>query len=180
MIHVFLDTETTGLGPFTSPAREDQIIEVAFIWREKGKIKAIQELCNPGKEYLRIASTALDIQGRTIKDVLAFQDINTAAEKVKKQLSGLDNPVYHSWNIPFDKYFLEQEPWHLMGTWGEDPMIMASRDMGYSYDRIALWKAVNFYDIGMDETIQFHHALSDAYLAMRVWEEINKRNGVKL
>lgn len=62
MIHVFLDTETTGLGPFTSPAREDQIIEVAFIWREKGKIKAIQELCNPGKEYLRIASTALDIQ----------------------------------------------------------------------------------------------------------------------
>lgn len=43
MIHVFLDTETTGLGPFTSPERHDQIIEIAFIWKEKGKIKYIQE-----------------------------------------------------------------------------------------------------------------------------------------
>lgn len=172
MIHVFLDTETTGLGPFTSPAREDQIIEVAFIWREKGKIKAIQELCNPGKEYLRIASTALDIQGRTIKDVLAFQDINTAAEKVKKQLSGLDNPVYHSWNIPFDKYFLEQEPWHLMGTWGEDPMVITSRYLGYQYDRIALQKAALYFDLKLPDNMRFHTALSDAFMAMRIWEVI--------
>ena len=174
MIHVFLDTETTGLGPFTSPERHDQILEIAFVWKEKGKIKYIQEFCNPGMEYLNNADEALNIQGRTTKDVLAFQDISTAAEKVKKHLSGLDNPIFHSWNIPFDRFFIEQDPWNLSLNWGEDPMVMASRYMGYSYDRIALSKAADYFEIEMPPgNFRFHTALADAYMAMKIWEVIS-------
>lgn len=178
--HIFIDTETTGLGVFSGTTRKDQIIEIGACWREGENIRTVGARCNPGIEYLENAGEALKLQGRTKEEVLACQDITEVSSIIKEKLSAIPHAVFHAWNIPFDRYFVEQAPWHINLEWGEDPMIMASRDMGYSYDRIALWKAVNFYDIGMDETIKFHHALSDAYLAMRVWEEINKRNGVKL
>ena len=180
MKHIFIDTETTGLGVFAETPRKDQIIEIGAVWREGENIRTVGAMGNPGLEYLENAGEALKLQGRTKEEVLAFQDIREVSSIIKEKLSSIPHAVFHAWNIRFDRYFLEQEPWHLNVAWGEDPMIMASRNMGYSYDRIALWKAVNFYDIGMDETIKFHHALSDAYLAMRVWEEINKRQGVKL
>ena len=173
MIHVFLDTETTGLGPFTSPERHDQIIEIAFVWNENGKIKYIQEFSNPGMEYLNNADEALNIQGRTIDEIKSYQDMATASRNVKKKLSTLQDPVYHSWNIPFDRYFLEQDPWNLSLNWGEDPMIMASRYMGYSYDRIALSKAADYFEIEMPENFRFHTALADAYMAMKIWEVIS-------
>lgn len=174
-IHIFLDTETTGLGP--QAGRRDQIIEIAFVWNQNGKINTIQEFCNPGPEYLIDCDEALNIQGRTILDVLKFQDIYKAARKVKHSIMEIPGEkIFHSWNIPFDRYFVEQSPWNLNLKWGEDPMVLASRYMGYSYDRIALWKAVNFFEIEMPEGFQFHSALADAYMAMKIYEAITGGN----
>lgn len=174
MIHVFCDTETTGLGPFGKPERKDQIIEVAFIWREGREIKYIQELFNPGLEYLIKAGEALKIQGRTRGEVFGCQEMKEARIKVITQLSYVSNPVYHSWNIPFDRFFLEQHPWNLYLEWGEDPMVLASRYMGYSYDRIALWKAAEYFEIQLPEDYRWHTALADAYMAMKIWEAMQK------
>ena len=174
MIDVFLDTETTGLGPFGKPERKDQIIEVAFIWREGSEIKHIQEICNPGLEYLFKAEEALKIQGRTRGGVFGCQEMEEARIKVITQLSYLTNPVYHSWNIPFDRFFLEQDPWNLSLEWGEDPMVLASRYMGYSYDRIALSKGADYFEIEMPKSFRFHTALADAYMAMKIWEAMQK------
>lgn len=175
MIHIFLDTETTGLGP--QAGRRDQIIEIAFVWNHKGKINTIQEFANPGPEYLIDCDEALSIQGRTILDVLKFQDIYKAARQVKNSIMEIPGEkIFHSWNIPFDKYFVEQDPWNLNLKWGEDPMVLASRYMGYSYDRIALWKAVNFFEIEMPDDFHFHSALADAYMAMKIYEKITGGN----
>lgn len=174
MNHIFIDTETTGLGP--QAGRRDQIIEIAFVWNQNGKINTIQEFANPGPCYLIDCDEALNIQGRTILDVLKFQDISRAARKVKQSLDEIPgSKIFHSWNIPFDKFFVEQDPWNLNLEWGDDPMILASRYMGYSYDRIALWKAVNFFEIEMPEKFHFHSALADAYMAMKVYEAIGKK-----
>ena len=170
MIHVFCDTETTGLGPFGKPERKDQIIEVAFIWREGREIKYIQELFNPGLQYLVKAQEALKIQGRTLTEVFEYKPIDKAYSTLVGQLPYLHDEVYHSWNIPFDRFFLEQDPFHFILEWGEDPMVLASRYMGYSYDRIALWKAAEYFEIKMPENYRWHTALADAYMAMRIWE----------
>lgn len=169
MIHIFLDTETTGLGPFGTPGRHDQIIEVAMIWEVNGKLQYIQEFANPGMEYLRDSSEALMLQGRTIIDVLAYQDISIAATLVRAKIRDI-KAEFHAWNIPFDRYFLEQGPWNLNLNWGEDPMVLASRYMGYSYDRIALRKASRYFQIRMPESYRFHNALADAYMAMKIYE----------
>ena len=171
MNHIFIDTETTGLGP--QAGRRDQIIEIAFVWNNNGKINTIQEFANPGAEYLHDCDEALSIQGRTLEEVISFQDIEKASKKVKNAIDKIPGKkTFHSWNIPFDKYFVEQEPWNLNLNWGDDPMVMASRYMGYSYDRIALWKAVNYFGIEMPENFHLHSALSDAWMALKIYEEI--------
>lgn len=180
MRHIFIDTETTGLGPFGDVKRDDQIIEIAFVWSDHGVIHYMQKRCNPGKEYLENAQEALDIQSRSMEEVLGFEDIHAVSNIIKEKLASLQNSVFHAWNIPFDRYFVEQKPWNLNLEWGNDPMVLASRDMGYSYDRIALWKAVDFYGIGMPDSMKYHHAGSDAFLAMRVWEAIqSKQRSIK-
>ncbi len=174
--HIFLDTETTGLGPFGKEPRKDQIIEVAFVWEEDGKIQKIHELCNPGNEYLENAEEALKVQGRTKEEVNSFQEVGDAIQSVRDQLVNLKGfPMkteFHAWNIGFDKFFIEQHPWKIGLNWGEDPMVLASRKMGYSYDRIGLAKAAAYFEIELPEDSHFHSALADAYMAMMIYKKI--------
>ena len=179
--HIFLDTETTGLGQFSQERRKDQIIEIAFIWKQGDRYQTIQEKCNPGIEYLKNADEALRVQKRTLAEVISFPPIEKVASNVKNRIMKLtENEVeFHAWNIPFDKFFVEQEPWNLKLNWGEDPMVLASRDMGFNYDRIALWKEVKHYTIQSQEILQgnvsgFHSALYDAYMAMLIYEKIKE------
>ena len=82
--------------------------------------------------------------------------------------------IFHAYNQAFDRPFLEASPWRLKLNWGDDVMIMASRYLGYTYDRLALEKALT--GLGLDRRVKGprHRADSDAYAALLVWEEINK------
>ena len=181
-LHIFFDTETTGLGDLATPPREDAIVEVGMAYRFDGKIITYGNVCKPYDYFFADgrANEALKVSGITMEEINKAKSEDDIAEEVRNILNKLilverQDIVLHSYNIPFDQSFLEDCPWFLgFYDWGEDPMVLASRDMGFNYDRIALWKAVKYYLIEAPDESRYHSALYDAYMAMLIYEKIKE------
>ncbi|MDG6934679.1 MAG: 3'-5' exonuclease [Nitrososphaerota archaeon] len=178
-LHMFVDTETTGLGHLGTPPRIDGIVQIAFAWRNSnGKVKKQSWLCNPGKRMLSgdRAVEAFSKSNLKMKDIQSAPAAMEVATEVRLFLKENvhSRVVFHAYNQAFDRPFLEASPWRLKLNWGDDVMIMASRYLGYTYDRLALEKALT--GLGLDRRVKGprHRADSDAYAALLVWEEINK------
>ena len=178
-LQMFVDTETTGLGHIGKPPRTDGIVQIAFAWRDSGrKVKKQSWLCNPGKRMLadNRAVEAFSKSNLKMKDIQSAPAAREVATEVRHFLKeNVDSRViFHAYNRAFDQPFLEAIPWRLKLNWGNGVMIMASRYLGYTYDRLALEKALA--GLGLDGSVNGprHRADSDACPALLVWEEINK------
>ena len=178
-LHMFVDTETTGLGHRDRPPRTDGIVQIAFAWRDSGRrVKRQSWFCNPGKKMLadNRAAEAFSKSNLKMEDIQSAPPARKVATEVRRFLKETvdSRAIFHAYHLAFDQPFLEASPWRLKLNWGADVMIMASKYLGYSYDRLALEKALT--RLGLDRLVKgpLHRANSDAYAALLVWEEINK------
>lgn len=179
LIHVFIDTETTGLGHADwHEEREDAIVEIGIAIRIDGELYSRSWLCNPGEKYFENgrADYALSVSHIPINAIMNAARDTEVALKVKGFLADLLHPLtnrpiplFHSYNIAFDRPFLEKSPWNFEYKWGEDPMIMA-RDIlnGKEGKYPKLDDAMHSF--GISRKGNAHRAESDAIAALEVFE----------
>lgn len=180
-IHVFVDTETTGLGHVASPPRGDAVVEIGIAYRAAGVIVTRDWLCNPGAQYLMNgrASEALLVSHIKEEDILSSRPAVRIAKNLKNEMRELEKDtalplVWHAYNIPFDRGFLEKSPWNLKVNWGEDVMDIAKSYFGLPDGyRISLAKTMEH--LGIIPNGQPHRAVTDALSAMLAYEFMRGR-----
>ena len=184
-LHIFFDTETTGLGDLATPPREDAIVEVGMAYRFDGKIITYGNVCKPYDYFFADgrADEALKVSGITMEEISKAKSEYDIAEEVRTILNKLilverQDIVLHSYNIPFDQSFLEDCPWSLgFYDWGEDVMDLAFRHFqlptGY---KIGLARTLE--RLGIKPQGKPHRAVTDAVSAMLVYEKIKEIEGV--
>ena len=176
-VHVFVDTETTGFGHVADPPRDDAIVEFGMAYRLNGEIEKIGWLCNPGKRYYANgrASGALSTSQITedeIEQALSDKEVSRMARDL---LDSLGNVVLHSYNIPFDRPFLEKPPWSFNKyQWGDDVMDVAHHffDLPWDY-KIGLKRTLE--RLGLQPIGEPHRAVTDAVSAMMAYEFIKNK-----
>ena len=173
-IDVFVDTETTGFGHVANPQREDAIVELGIAYRFRGKIEKIGWISNPGKQFYENgrAAQAFSVNNISLDDIVAAPSDKVISKTAKTLLDSLGNVVLHSYNIPFDKPFLEKKPWNFgKYQWGKDVMDLAHDFFDLPQD----------YKIGLKRTLERlrivpigepHRAATDAVSAMMAYEVI--------
>ena len=173
-IDVCVDTETTGFGHVANPQREDAIVELGIAYRFRGKIEKIGWVCNPGKRFFENgrAAQAFSVNNISLDDIVAAPSDKVISKTAKTLLDSLGNVVLHSYNIPFDKPFLEKKPWNFgKYQWGKDVMDLAHDFFDLPQD----------YKIGLKRTLERlrivpigepHRAATDAVSAMMAYEVI--------
>lgn len=119
---VAVDVETTGLGHHASPPRDDGVVQVGLAHRhlDGDGITSWSMVCNPGDRYVADgrADEALDINGRTVDEVLNAPPATVAADLVRETLTAVEKahgaPVeLRAYNVDFDAPFLRAAPWRL-------------------------------------------------------------------
>ena len=173
-IDVFVDTETTGFGHVANPPRDDAIVEFGMAYRLNGEIEKIGWLCNPGKKFFGDgrAAEAFAVNNIQVGDIVLSLSDKEVSRMAKDLLDSLGNVVLHSYNIPFDKPFLEKSPWNFgKYQWGKDVMDLAHNFFDLPQD----------YKIGLKRTLERlrlepigepHRAVTDAVSAMIAYERI--------
>ncbi len=174
-VHVFIDTETTGLGHVANPRREDAIVEVGIAYRINGRIERWGSICNPGEMYFRNgrAEEALNVNQISLNDITNAPHSEIVSERLNTILKGIGEIELHAYNIPFDRVFLDMEPWHLSDCfqWGDDVM-----DLAFNYFRLP-----QGYRIGLARTLERlglrpdgapHRAATDAVSALMAYERL--------
>ena len=187
--HIFLDTETTGLGLFANPVREDAIIEVGLACRMDNDIYTWGSICRPPKKYFEKgrADEAMKVNCITleeIKEAPGIYDVSTELHRKISHISHLPmvdrgNIMLHSYNIPFDRTFLSKRPW-LLGelTWGEDVMDLAFNHFQLpAGNKIGLARTLE--RLGIKPEGKPHRAVTDAVSAMLAYEKIKEIEGVR-
>lgn len=178
-LHIFLDTETTGLGHVAKyEIREDAVVEIGLAFRLDGEIYSRSWLCNPGERYFENgrADEALSVSHIPMDAILNAPSATEVAVHVKGFLANLHYPltnrpipILHSYNIGFDRPFLEKSPWNFEYKWGEDPMLLAADIINPESGRWPrLEDAMHFFNINREGNA--HSALSDAIAALKVHE----------
>ena len=107
-----------------------------------------------------------------LDDIVAAPSDKVISKTAKTLLDSLGNVVLHSYNIPFDKPFLEKKPWNFgKYQWGKDVMDLAHDFFDLPQD----------YKIGLKRTLERlrivpigepHRAATDAVSAMMAYEVI--------
>ena len=185
-LHIFIDTETTGLGHVANPPRDDAIIEIGIAYRNiNNSIIRKSWLCNPGEKYFKdgYADEALSVSHISKEDILAARSPYEVRKDIKDYTIRIDKhtatflfgkvtaPIFHAYNIPFDSVFLEKDPWSFHLTWGIDIMDLSRDYFGLpSSYRIRLSTSMNKLGIALDG--EPHRASTDAVSAMLVYEAI--------
>ena len=178
-LHIFLDTETTGLGHVAKyEIREDAVIEIGLAFRLDGDIYSRSWLCNPGEKYFQNgrADEALSVSKIPMDAIMNAPSATEVAVHVKGFLANLHYPLtnrpiplFHSYNIAFDRPFLEKSPWNFEYKWGENPMLLAADIINPESGRWPrLEDAMHFFNIKREGNA--HSALSDAIAALKVHE----------
>ncbi len=178
-LHVFIDTETTGLGHVAKPPRDDRIIELGIAYRDNHNLIVRRSfLCNPGPEYFKdgYSDEAISVSNIGKKDILAampdyevVMDVSNLFDTLNKQ----SNLIFHAYNIPFDSVFLKKEPWNFDLNWGIDVMNMAHDFFNLPDDwRISLRRSLELLNIIPQG--QPHRADTDAVSTLMLYEEIEK------
>ena len=178
-LHIFLDTETTGLGHVAKyEIREDAVVEIGLAFRLDGEIYSRSWLCNPGEKYFQNgrADEALSVSKIPMDAIMNAPSATEVAVHVKGFLANLHYPltnrpipILHSYNIGFDRPFLEKSPWYFEYDWGADPMLLAADIINPESGRWPrLEDAMHFFNIKREGNA--HSALSDAIAALKVHE----------
>ena len=174
-IDVFVDTETTGFGHVANPPRDDAIVEFGMAYRLNGEIEKIGWLCNPGKKFYENgrAAEAFSVNNIRVDEVALSLPDAEVSRMAKDLLDSLGNVVLHSYNIPFDKPFLDRKPWQFSEkyVWGEDVMDVAHQffDLPWGY-KIGLKRTLE--RLRLEPIGEPHRAVTDAVSAMIVHERI--------
>ena len=174
-IDVFVDTETTGFGHVANPQREDAIVELGIAYRLGEKVEKIGWICNPGKRFFENgrAAQAFSVNNISIDDIVASPSDEAISKTAKDLLDSLGDVVLHSYNIPFDKPFLDKKPWQFSEKykWGEDVMDAAHDffDLPWDY-KIGLKRTLE--RLGLKPIGEPHRAATDAVSAMMAYEKI--------
>ena len=153
-LHIFIDTETTGLGHVATPQRDDAIIEIGIAYRDRHNfIRKKSYICNPGPEYFKNGHSdeALSVSKIDVGDILAAKpdyDVAIDARNLFNTLRQYQKLVFHAYNMPFDSVFLQKDPWNFDLTWGSDVMNMAHDFFNLPDDwRISLRRSLELLDI---------------------------------
>ena len=169
-IHVFIDTETTGLGHKDKyEIREDAVVEVGIAYMVNNKEPFSKSwLCQPDSRFLEgnRADKALEVSGLSYRTIYSAPRDYIIAQMVRNHLHSLGNIELHAYNIEFDRPFLEKEPWDFNFKWGADPMLMA-KEIFQEEQWLSLVKAMERLNIVRHG--KPHSAGSDADGAMRVY-----------
>lgn len=128
MTVVVVDTETTGLGHVARPARVDAIVSVGLSWRNReGKLQAWESRCHPGAEFLgKDADEALAVNGLSRAALDCYPPAVRVAEQVRYLLEYVGATELRSYNVAFDRPFLEASPWRVSLPWGPCVMLAAT------------------------------------------------------
>ena len=174
-VHVFIDTETTGLGHVALPRREDAIVEVGIAYRINGRIVRWGSICNPGEMYFRDgrAEEALIVSKISLEDITDAPPSVIVSERLNTILKGIGEIELHAYNIPFDRGFLDLDPWNISRDfrWGDDVM-----DLAFNYFQLP-----QGYKIGLARTLErlglrpdgeAHQATTDAVSALMAYERL--------
>ena len=179
-IDVFVDTETTGFGHVATPTRDDAIVELGMAYRLNGEIQKIGWICNPGKAFYENgrAAGAFAVNNIQVEDIVLSLPDTEVSRMAKDLLDSIGNVVLHSYNIPFDKPFLDKDPWQFSSKyeWGEDVMDVAHAffDLPWDY-KIGLKRSME--RLGLKPIGEPHRAATDAVSAMMVFERIKELSG---
>lgn len=185
-VHVFVDTETTGLGHASKhEIRADAIVEFGLAFRLGTDIYSKSWICRPDAKYLENgwADEALSVSHIPLEEIRNAPGDYDIAIAVKRYICGIHDltgiPVLlHSYNIAFDKVFLEKRPWNFDYEWGEDPMLLATPILNIKgADGRIRWPrleaAMDYFHI--DRQGDAHRAASDAIAALEVYEQCKER-----
>ncbi|MHB8585217.1 MAG: 3'-5' exonuclease [Thermoplasmatota archaeon] len=179
---VFLDTETTGLGG----GRGDAIVQIGAAFRhpETREIQTWGETCNPGEKFYANgrAREAFAINRLTETRVRASRTAAAVASDLRNWLAGakkLSPFEFWSYNLDFDRPFLEDSPWEIPGPWGGCVMLEAAAAMGMDVAFPKLQRAVEEFAVDLPEG-RFHDATTDAVAALLLYEAIRERRERKV
>lgn len=179
---VAVDTETTGMGHFARPPRNDGVVQVGLAYRDRfDKIETWSEYCNPGSEFLRPgwADEALGVNGLTRQRVLGFPPVAKVAGLLHEKLAAIrresDRPIQlRAYNREFDQPFLAAEPWRVPAdTWGPCIMLDATAHLDGPDARWVGLKAA-MTRLGLQWPGRSHDAASDSHAALLVLEAISR------
>lgn len=128
MTIVVIDTETTGFGHVGRPPRDDAIVSVGIAWRnDSGKLQTWEFRCNPGQRYIDNADPqALAVNGLTKESLMTYERDLDVAEKLHYMLDYVGCDYLTSYNIAFDRPFLQKAPWSLPHSWSDCIMLTAT------------------------------------------------------
>ena len=144
------------------------------------EIEKIGWLCNPGKKFFGDgrAAEAFAVNNIQVDDIVLSLSDKEVSGMAKDLLDSIGNVVLHSYNVPFDKSFLDRKPWQFSNKyqWGEDVMDVAHAFFDLPWD----------YKIGLKRSMERlrlkpigepHRAVTDAVSAMMVFERIKELSG---
>ncbi len=171
-MRIYIDTETTGFDPV-----RDKIIEVgAVAWDQGVELGAFERLTWPGEPaFARLMSASVHrpINQVSVDKLRASPLPQEVAGELREFLARFPGASIHSYNVEFDRRFLNRCPWLLREGWGECVMHASARGGKW----IKLGEAT--VQFGLKFEGEAHTALADAQMAAKVhWEILRRRSGV--
>lgn len=169
----YLDVETTG-----TDRRRHSVIEVAAVAAAADglELASFSSLCNPGPEAMLLADRrAMAVNRIGEEEVRAAPPSAQVAAALRGFLATHGLPPLWSFNLGFDRPFVEGPPWSLAGPWGGCVMGAAMGPMGRAgalgerWDGSPKWptlgEACRFFGVARAGA---HRALLDARAAAAV------------
>lgn len=139
-------------------------------YRDGSEIVSKSWLCKPDAKYFafRRFEKALNVSHIKLEEIFESKEDTEVVKEVKKYIDNLgSNIIMHSYNIKFDKKFLEDDPWNFTYQWGDDPMLLADKIMNKGrYPH--LYEAMENFNIQRKGNP--HRAESDAVACLEVYE----------
>lgn len=180
---VVLDTETTGLGHFRQ--RSDGIVQIALAYRapDTGKLSKWSSTSHPGEQHLANgrAAEALRISGLREEEIRAAPPATEVASRTREHLTRLEADYaveLTTYNLGFDRPFLEAAPWSLRGPWADCLMLEAHKHLDPTGKWPKLTEACRRLNIAYPGPT--HHAESDAHAALLVHEALTAQRGPRV
>lgn len=180
-LFVAVDVETTGLGPWATPPRDDGIIEIGIATQFDGAsgTSSVGALCNPGQQFFENgrATPALSVNRITIEQITNARPIDDVALTIARLLSTyaeLFDVAIVAFNANFDSSFVTRSAFRnaFVGL----PWFCAQRRAeSVIGTRMSLRRALDWAGI---DNLRPHRAEADAVACLRLWQALDASDGV--
>ncbi len=188
-MHVALDTETTGLGPFGNPPRPDGVLEVGVAWRDPytRDFTTWSSLVRPRAELVAndYAKYALNINGLKLEELEVAPQSGVVAARLARLLGALQaqSPtplVLVAHNAAFDKHMMAETDENL-ATAVEGFEWKCTQVRGRPVAKVSGWlslkKGLEIFKVvppWKDGEMAAHRASGDALAALMLWEKLDE------